>query len=62
MEQEQQLNELLLARRRKMEALREKGVEPFGRKFEASHFSADITDNFDSLEGKEVIIAGSGQT
>ena len=58
MEQEQQLNELLLARRRKMEALREKGVEPFGRKFEASHFSADITDNFDSLEGKEVIIAG----
>ena len=59
MEQEQQqLNELLQIRRRKMETLREKGVEPFGRKFEASHFSTDIIDNFDSLEGKEVTIAG----
>ena len=58
MEQEQQLNELLMVRRRKMEALREKGVEPFGRKFEASHFSADIINKFNILEGKEVSIAG----
>ncbi|MBW6464042.1 MAG: lysine--tRNA ligase [Firmicutes bacterium] len=59
MDQEQhQLNELLLVRRRKMEALREKGVEPFGRKFEADHYSAEIIDNFDALEGKEVTIAG----
>lgn len=59
MEQEQQqLSELLQIRRQKMEALREKGIEPFGQKFEADHFSVDIIDGFDQLEGKEVTIAG----
>ncbi len=59
MEQEQQqLSELLQIRRQKMEALREKGVEPFGRKFEADHYSADIVDGFEQLEGKEVTVAG----
>jgi lysyl-tRNA synthetase, class II len=57
-QEQQQLNELLLVRRRKMESLREKGVEPFGRKFEADHYSTDILDNFDTLEGKEVTVAG----
>lgn len=57
-EQEQQLNELLQARRRKMEALKEKGVEPFGKKFEADHYSADVLDHFAELEGKQVTIAG----
>jgi lysyl-tRNA synthetase class 2 len=41
-----------------MEALRAKGVEPFGSKFEADHYSVDIVDGFDQLEGKEVTIAG----
>jgi lysyl-tRNA synthetase, class II len=59
MEQEQQqLSELLQIRRQKMEALREKGVEPFGRKFEADHYSVAIIDGFDQLEGKEVTVAG----
>jgi lysyl-tRNA synthetase, class II len=59
MEQEQQpLSELLLVRRRKMDALRERGIEPFGKKFETSHYSTEIADNFDSLEGREVTIAG----
>lgn len=55
---QQQLNELLLVRRRKMEALRNKGIEPFGRKFEADHYSAEIVENFNDLEGKEVTVAG----
>ncbi len=59
MEQEQQqLSELLLARRRKLDELRKRGVEPFGQKFEADHYSADIIENFDTLEGKEVTVAG----
>jgi lysyl-tRNA synthetase, class II len=57
-QEQQQLNELLLVRRRKMEALREKGIEPFGKKFEANHYSTDIIDSFDSLDGKEVTVAG----
>jgi len=59
MEQEQQqLSELLQIRRQKMEALRAKGVEPFGSKFEADHYSVAIADRFDQLEGKEVTVAG----
>ena len=58
MEQEQPLNELLLARRRKMEALKEKGIDPFGPKFEASHYSSEVIDNFEALEGKQVAVAG----
>ncbi len=57
MEQEQ-LNDLLLARRRKLEQLKEAGIEPFGRKFETDHYSNEVIDNFSSLEGKEVIVAG----
>ncbi len=57
-QEQQQLHELLLVRRKKMEALRDKGVEPFGQKFEADQYSQEIIDNFSALEGKEVTIAG----
>ncbi|MDW7738429.1 MAG: lysine--tRNA ligase [Bacillota bacterium] len=58
MEQEQQMSELLQVRRRKMEELRKRGIEPFGSKFEADHYSNEIIDHFDSLEGKNVTVAG----
>lgn len=57
-EHEQQLHELLLVRQNKMEALRDRGVEPFGKKFSASHYSKEIIEGFTALEGKEVTIAG----
>lgn len=57
-EQQQQLNELLQVRRNKLDELRNRGVEPFGRKFEADHYSLDIIDNFEALEGKQVTVAG----
>lgn len=58
MEQEQPLNELIQVRRSKMEELRARGVEPFGPKYEASHYSTEIIDNFASLEGQPVTVAG----
>ncbi len=58
MESEQDLNELMLVRRRKMEELKKKGIEPFGFKFEADHYSTDVIDNFEALEGKSVTVAG----
>ncbi len=58
MEQEQPLNELIQVRRSKMEQLRTRGVEPFGPKYEASHYSTEIIDNFTSLEGQTVTVAG----
>lgn len=56
--QERELNELLLIRREKLQELRQKGIEPFGGKFERTHLSQDVIDNFDQLEGQKVIIAG----
>lgn len=53
-----EVNELLQVRRAKLAELRAKGTEPFGQKFERTHHSSEIIDNFGSLEGKEVVIAG----
>ena len=60
---EQDLNELLQVRRDKLAAFEEKGVAPFGHRFEVSHHVEDIRKQFDGLEGEEestedVTIAG----
>lgn len=53
-----ELNELLQVRRNKLEELKAKGVEPFGRKFVRTNLAEDILKDFSSLEGQEVIVAG----
>lgn len=56
---EQDINQLLKVRREKLEALREAGKDPFIiTKYEQTHHSAQIKDNYDELEGKTVSIAG----
>ena len=59
-QEEKQLNQLVKVRMDKMEALREKGVNPFGQRFERTHHAKDILDHADALieSGEEVIIAG----
>ncbi|HHW74832.1 MAG TPA: lysine--tRNA ligase [Firmicutes bacterium] len=57
MEQDQ-LNELMKARRQKMVQLKERGVAPFGSSYSPSHYSADVIEQYDSLEKKEVSLAG----
>lgn len=52
------LNELLRVRREKLADLRARGIEPYGEKYERTHVSRQIIDNYDSLEGQEVTIAG----
>ena len=52
------LNDQMLIRRQKMEALREQGIDPFGHRFERSCFSQEIIDHFDTMEGKTVSVAG----
>jgi len=55
----QELNELLQIRRDKLTELQEKGKDPFQiTKYDTTHRSKDIIDNFESLEGEEVKIAG----
>ncbi|MCH5280863.1 MAG: lysine--tRNA ligase [Lachnospiraceae bacterium] len=56
---EQDINQLLKVRREKLEALREAGKDPFTiTKYEQTHHSTEIKDNYDELEGKTVSIAG----
>ncbi len=53
------VNELLQIRRNKLKELQEAGKDPFViTKYDVTHHSTDIKDNFDKLEGQEVRIAG----
>ena len=57
--QEQDLNQLLKVRREKLQNLRDEGKDPYViTKFDVSHHSQEIKDNFEELEGKTVTIAG----
>ena len=57
--QQQDVNQLLKVRREKLAALQEAGKDPFQlTKFDVTHHSQDVKDNFDALEGKNVTIAG----
>jgi len=57
--QEQDINQLLKVRREKLAALQEAGKDPFQiTKYDVTHHSTDIKENFDELEGKTVRIAG----
>jgi len=57
--QEPDLNQLRKVRREKLADLQANGKDPFViTKYEQSHHSQEIKDNFDELEGKEVSIAG----
>lgn len=55
---ETELTELLQIRRDKIDALRDKGIEPFSGRFERTAFSNEIKDDFENFEGKSVVIAG----
>ena len=57
--QEQDVNQLLKVRREKLENLQAEGKDPFQiTKYDVTCHSMDIKDNFDSMEGQEVSIAG----
>lgn len=56
---EQNMNEMLMMRREKLKELIEKDKNPFlVEKFEYTHHSKEIKDNFEELDGKKVSIAG----
>lgn len=55
----EELNHILQARRDKLSALQEAGNDPFlVTKYDTTHHSTDISDNYDDLEGREVSVAG----
>jgi len=52
------LNELMLVRRQKLDELRQKNIEPYGSKYERTHFSTQVIEEFKILEGQQVSLAG----
>ena len=57
--QEPDLNQLRKVRREKLAELQNAGKDPFViTKFDVTHHSAEIKDNFEELNEKEVVIAG----
>ena len=55
----QDINQLLKVRHEKLAELQENGKDPFEiTKYDVTHHSQEIKDNYDALEEKEVTIAG----
>ncbi|NLL45389.1 MAG: lysine--tRNA ligase [Clostridiales bacterium] len=56
---EENLSEILQIRRDKLKKLQDEGSDPFSiTKYERTAYSADIKDNFDSMENQTVSLAG----
>ena len=57
--QELDMNHLMEVRREKLDKLKEEGKNPFEiTKFNKTHTSKEIKDNYEQLEGKDVTVAG----
>ena len=58
-EQEIDMNQLMKVRREKLDKLKQEGKNPFEiTKFNRTHTSKKVVDNYDELEGKDVTVAG----
>ena len=58
-EQELDLNQLMKVRRDKLEKLKQESKNPYRiTKFNRTHTSKQVKDNYDELEGKDVTVAG----
>ena len=56
---QQDLNSLLQVRRDKLKELQNAGMDPFQiMKYDVTHHSSDVKEQFDALEGKTVSVAG----
>ncbi|PLR78944.1 lysine--tRNA ligase [Bacillus sp. V3-13] len=50
----EELNDQLRVRREKMNSLREKGLDPFGKRFERSHNAEELVSRYGELEKEEI--------
>jgi len=57
-----ELNDLMRARRQKLNTLLSRGINPFGERYDRTHMAKEIVEDFDELEGKTVSIAGRVMT
>lgn len=50
----EELNDQLLVRRQKMKNFREAGIDPFGKRYERTHFTSDILTIYDGVPKEEL--------
>jgi lysyl-tRNA synthetase class 2 len=50
----EELNDQLLVRRQKMNELKEQGIDPFGQKYERTHFTEDILHSYEDVAKEEL--------
>lgn len=50
----EELNDQMLVRREKMENLREEGIDPFGKRFDRTHNSKELHEQFDQHSKEEL--------
>jgi lysyl-tRNA synthetase class 2 len=58
---EQELSEVLRVRREKLQKIRDLGIEPFPYKFERTHLSSNVIDDFDKLSEAEETVRVAGR-
>lgn len=58
LENQEETNDLILQRYEKLQQLTEKGINPYGNKFEVTTNTAEIETGFTELEGRTVKLAG----
>lgn len=51
-------NQLIKIRKEKLVSLREDGINPYPYKFDRTHFSGELKENFNELEGTQVAVSG----
>lgn len=50
----EELNDQLIVRREKMEELRAKGIDPFGKRFDRTHSAMDLKNAYGEMENEEL--------
>jgi lysyl-tRNA synthetase class 2 len=50
----EELNDQLLVRREKMTAMRENGLDPFGKRFDRTHYAGELIEKYNGLENEEL--------
>ena len=58
---QQDTNELMQVRLEKLKDLKEKGINPFGGRYEPTHHAVDVINGFEKMEGTEATVTIAGR-
>ena len=61
MSEENELNDLMVERRKKLAELQDKGVDTYNNDFDRTHTTEDVITNFEELETEEATVQVAGR-